>query len=69
MSALFSEATVLDALKAFFHKHDKTRDGDFYQVTAACDYLGKSSKQGRHSSEVNGSKHRSWNCIVGGWML
>lgn len=69
MSALFSEATVLDALKAFFHKHDKTRDVDFYQVTAACDYLGKSSKQGRRSSEVKDSKHRSWNSIVGGWML
>lgn len=59
MSALFSEATVLDALKAFFHKHDKTRDVDVYQVTAACDYLGKSSKQGRRSSEVKGSKHRN----------
>lgn len=54
MSALFAEATVLDALKAFFHKHDKSRDIDFYQVTAACDYLGKSSKQGRRSREVKG---------------
>lgn len=56
MSALFSEATVLDALKAFCHKHDKTRDVDFYHVTAACDYLGKSSKQGRCSSEVKDSE-------------
>lgn len=40
--------------QSLFPQHDKSRDIDFYQVTAACDYLGKSSKQGRRSREVKG---------------
>lgn len=57
MSALFSEATVLDALKSFFHKHDKTRDDTgFYQTEAACNYLEKPSKQGRCQSELKDYK-------------
>ena len=42
---------------------------NFYRASAACDYLGKSSKQCRCSSELNDSTHGSWDSICGGRML